>query len=210
MEATKAESNGHAESFEPRERHFPQEEAITNNVNVHSQLSIPAPISLCSSKTVPQASNGRVNQSPRHQEGITKEIKVRTKPPTPDHRDLFSSRVTAQTGNGLLEAPSLQPRDAHDMKHSQKKPVEVIDLSDDDEQQQTPRGRQHTIPDTLDSLTWHYLDPQGRVQGPFSLRSLKRWRDAKYFNDTFRVWRTDQRPHDSVLLTDILRQFFPS
>ncbi|KAL2941880.1 hypothetical protein RDABS01_030230, partial [Bienertia sinuspersici] len=43
-------------------------------------------------------------------------------------------------------------------------------------------------------LVWHYFDPQQRIQGPFSLTSLKRWNDLRYFPLDFKVWMSGQTP----------------
>lgn len=39
----------------------------------------------------------------------------------------------------------------------------------------------------LKSLMWHYRDPEGRVQGPFSMVAFKGWSDAHYFPPDFKV-----------------------
>ncbi|KAG2700503.1 hypothetical protein I3760_06G000500 [Carya illinoinensis] len=80
---------------------------------------------------------------------------------------------------------------------------QVIDLSDDEEKEEPSVGQR--IPDDrLGSLLWHYLDPQGEIQGPFSLTSLKRWSDAYYFPPDFKVWKTGQNQDEAVLLKNIL------
>lgn len=87
-------------------------------------------------------------------------------------------------------------------------PPQVIELSDDDEIEELSSINQIHA-EMLDSLIWYYRDPQGRVQGPFSVTSLKRWNDANYFPPDFKVWKTGQRSNECVLLIDILHQFFP-
>ncbi|GAV77046.1 SWIB domain-containing protein/GYF domain-containing protein/Plus-3 domain-containing protein, partial [Cephalotus follicularis] len=57
----------------------------------------------------------------------------------------------------------------------------------------------------LVSLRWHYADPQGLTQGPFSLTSLRRWWDDTYFPTDFKVWRMGQTQDEAVLLIDVLR-----
>ncbi|KAL3832926.1 hypothetical protein ACJIZ3_007662 [Penstemon smallii] len=88
--------------------------------------------------------------------------------------------------------------------------TQVIELSDDDEDGDEstdfgPMGMDRVSPD---DVIWHYLDPQGNTQGPFSLNSLKRWYDANYFNSGFKVWKMGQSQDDSVLLADILNRIF--
>ncbi|KAL9234977.1 hypothetical protein vseg_009784 [Gypsophila vaccaria] len=89
------------------------------------------------------------------------------------------------------------------------KKVEVITLSDDEEAPKIPSRPKIVFPN-LEHLAWHYLDPMSRVQGPFSLSSLKRWSDLGYFQPGFRVWRSGQRPEEAVLLSNILQHVFPS
>lgn len=85
---------------------------------------------------------------------------------------------------------------------------QVIDLSDDEENVEPSVGK--LLPDDLlGSLSWHYLDPQGEIQGPFSLASLKRWSDADYFPPNFKVWRMGRSQDEAVLLKDVLHQVFP-
>nr|CAD1836320.1 unnamed protein product [Ananas comosus var. bracteatus] len=56
-----------------------------------------------------------------------------------------------------------------------------------------------------DDKVWHYKDPGGVVQGPFSISQLDKW--SNYFPRDLRVWLTFEREENSLLLTDILRTF---
>ncbi|KAI5591927.1 hypothetical protein BDE02_04G116800 [Populus trichocarpa] len=99
------------------------------------------------------------------------------------------------------------PVNIEDNKHRQcSMDVLVIDLSDSEEDE-GPRHRDNVQIIDCDpgSFLWHYLDPQGDVQGPFSLTLLKRWNDADYFLPGFKVWKTGQSQNEAVLLTDVLR-----
>ena len=51
---------------------------------------------------------------------------------------------------------------------------------------------------------WHYQDPSGRIQGPFSMMQLHKWSSTGYFPHCLRIWLTSQKQEDSVLLTDVL------
>ncbi|ESW24469.1 hypothetical protein PHAVU_004G133700 [Phaseolus vulgaris] len=84
----------------------------------------------------------------------------------------------------------------------QMQPSEIIELSDDEENEKA------SITNQLDTLIWHYKDPGGNIQGPFSLISLKRWSDAGYFTKDFKVWKSGDRQNQSVLLVNILAQHF--
>ncbi|KAL3380771.1 hypothetical protein AABB24_001098 [Solanum stoloniferum] len=90
--------------------------------------------------------------------------------------------------------------------------TEVIELSDDDPDVEDQRyGNQSTDVMNPDVAIWHYVDPRGIIQGPFSLALLKYWSDAGYyFGPGFSVWKVvDQTPQEAVLLVDLLRHFSP-
>ncbi|XP_012571438.1 zinc finger CCCH domain-containing protein 19 [Cicer arietinum] len=50
---------------------------------------------------------------------------------------------------------------------------------------------------------WHYQDPSGKIQGPFSIVQLRKWNNTGYFPADLRVWRTTERQDESILLTDV-------
>ncbi|EXB69489.1 Uncharacterized protein L484_001687 [Morus notabilis] len=72
--------------------------------------------------------------------------------------------------------------------------LQVIDLRDDDEESEPPSQKEQTSGDKLESLTWHYLDPQGEIQGPFAITLLKRWSDATTFLQIFRFGKQVRAP----------------
>ncbi|KHM99787.1 Hypothetical protein glysoja_023928 [Glycine soja] len=94
-------------------------------------------------------------------------------------------------------------------KQIQSSQIQVIELSDDDEDEENKKqSTTKLVPAVqLDTLMWHYRDPTGNVQGPFSLISLKRWSDAGYFPRGFKVWQSGNRQDEDVLLVNILAQF---
>ncbi|CAN6285988.1 unnamed protein product [Urochloa humidicola] len=49
---------------------------------------------------------------------------------------------------------------------------------------------------------WHYKDPAGNVQGPFTLLQLSKW--TSYFPRDLRVWLTFESEERSLLLTEVL------
>ncbi|XP_020571648.1 zinc finger CCCH domain-containing protein 19-like [Phalaenopsis equestris] len=49
---------------------------------------------------------------------------------------------------------------------------------------------------------WHYKDPSGKIQGPFSMVQLRKW--SKHFPSNLGIWRKWERQEDSILLTDAL------
>lgn len=52
--------------------------------------------------------------------------------------------------------------------------------------------------------TWHYQDPSGKIQGPFSMVQLRKWNNTGYFPANLRIWRATERQDDSILLSDAL------
>ncbi|XP_020239582.1 uncharacterized protein At5g08430 [Cajanus cajan] len=110
-----------------------------------------------------------------------------------------------------------KPGETHEAKISQAPPkkqiqpskIQVIELSDDEEEIEKPSTTKLIPAVELDSLMWHYRDPKGNVQGPFSLISLKRWSDAGYFSQDFMVWKLGHSQDEGVLLVNVLAQFFP-
>lgn len=55
---------------------------------------------------------------------------------------------------------------------------------------------------TPSTLLWHYIDPEGDTQGPFSLLHLLHWKRKGFFDEGFRVWRTGQTSEQAILLRD--------
>ncbi|KAK4795312.1 hypothetical protein SAY86_013306 [Trapa natans] len=55
---------------------------------------------------------------------------------------------------------------------------------------------------------WHYQDPAGKVQGPFSMTQLRKWNNTGYFPADLKIWKTAERREESILLTDALNGKF--
>ncbi|XP_068307374.1 uncharacterized protein At5g08430-like [Pyrus communis] len=85
---------------------------------------------------------------------------------------------------------------------------QVIDLSDDEDEERCDGER--IFADQLGSSIWHYFDPQGNIQGPFSIALLKAWSDADYFPPDFKIWKAGQSSNQAVLLQHILQQNYPN
>ncbi|KAJ4849553.1 hypothetical protein Tsubulata_048345 [Turnera subulata] len=97
-----------------------------------------------------------------------------------------------------------QPQDLEGVQedkrhHQMESNVPVIDLSDEEDEDQSGDNQ-----DLNDDLEWHYIDPRGEEQGPFSIAALQHWEEKGYFPSDFKVWKTGQSKEDAVLLTDIL------
>ncbi|XP_072961935.1 uncharacterized protein [Typha angustifolia] len=52
---------------------------------------------------------------------------------------------------------------------------------------------------------WHYKDPAGHIQGPFSIAQLGKW--SSYFPCDLRIWLMFENPEKSVLLANVLPRF---
>ncbi|KAL9271053.1 Zinc finger CCCH domain-containing protein [Drosera capensis] len=126
---------------------------------------------------------------------------------------LFSRRRETYPEKASI-SPKLPSSDQHviDIQNPaplSKKEVPIIELSDDDDEDADKPSSSKQTPAVLpDDTVWYYVDPQGSVQGPVSVASLKRWRDAGYFPPDFKVWRKGQTRADTVLLADVLLQMF--
>ncbi|XP_024995064.1 zinc finger CCCH domain-containing protein 19-like [Cynara cardunculus var. scolymus] len=55
---------------------------------------------------------------------------------------------------------------------------------------------------------WHYKDPSGKIQGPFSMAQLRKWSNNKYFPADLRIWMKSEKEDDGILLTDALEGRF--
>ncbi|KAJ0231252.1 Zinc finger CCCH domain-containing protein 44 [Hirschfeldia incana] len=55
-----------------------------------------------------------------------------------------------------------------------------------------------------ESEIWHYRDPTGKTQGPFSMVQLRRWKSCGHFPPYLRIWKAHENQDESVLLTDAL------
>ncbi|GMI97988.1 hypothetical protein HRI_003468100 [Hibiscus trionum] len=49
---------------------------------------------------------------------------------------------------------------------------------------------------------WHYQDPLGKIQGPFSMAMLHKWSLTGLFPPDLKIWRASEKQDDSILLTD--------
>ncbi|KAK9071433.1 hypothetical protein SSX86_010002 [Deinandra increscens subsp. villosa] len=59
---------------------------------------------------------------------------------------------------------------------------------------------------SFESNMWHYRDPSGNVQGPFSMVQLQKWSTSGYFPADMRIWA--DREADSLLLNNVLQEHF--
>ncbi|XP_077220015.1 uncharacterized protein LOC143854114 [Tasmannia lanceolata] len=62
------------------------------------------------------------------------------------------------------------------------------------------------LPEKVDETdkVWNYQDPSGKIQGPFSMKQLRKWSTTGYFPANLRIWKASATQNDSLLLTDAL------
>ncbi|CDY66534.1 BnaA09g54650D [Brassica napus] len=92
------------------------------------------------------------------------------------------------------DAPVLRSRKA--MHATNKEECSKVDNNSADIQQ--------TGKDDEESEIWHYRDPAGKTQGPFSMVQLRKWKSCGHFPPYLRIWKEHENQDESVLLTDAL------
>ncbi|WJX61067.1 hypothetical protein P8452_46201 [Trifolium repens] len=65
-------------------------------------------------------------------------------------------------------------------------------------------GIEQSFDDFMSDKSWHYQDPSGKVQGPFSMLQLYKWNASGHFPPDLRIWKIGDKPVNSILLTDAL------
>ncbi|KFK25212.1 hypothetical protein AALP_AA8G081700 [Arabis alpina] len=128
-----------------------------------------------------------------------------------------SDIIGQETPTEETSVPQLQPSipaiNPNNGSRTQPNPSEIIDLSDDDDDENDngvtldPRVEvEQVLTNDKEKFNWFYTDPEGRTQGPFSLTQLKCWHDAEYFPGDFKVWMTGQTLESAVILHNVLRR----
>ncbi|KAF2588836.1 hypothetical protein F2Q70_00040774 [Brassica cretica] len=92
------------------------------------------------------------------------------------------------------DAPVLRSRKA--MHATNKEECSKVDNNSADIQQ--------TGKDDEESEIWHYRDPAGKTQGPFSMVQLRKWKSCGHFPPYLRIWKEHENQDESVLLTEAL------
>ncbi|KAG0500571.1 hypothetical protein HPP92_000643 [Vanilla planifolia] len=64
----------------------------------------------------------------------------------------------------------------------------VVDI-DEDSDEDTANG--NLVLKNQEKI-WNYMDPSGNVQGPFCLGTLKYWKDEGFFDEDFRIWKSQK------------------
>ncbi|EFH48317.1 hypothetical protein ARALYDRAFT_351368 [Arabidopsis lyrata subsp. lyrata] len=93
--------------------------------------------------------------------------------------------------------------DLSNQPQAQSNPLEIIELSDDESDDDKDKDDQAYQNYDPKKVMWFYEFPKGKTHGPFSLTDLKTWSDEEYFVGVpdFKVWKTGE---SAVLLTKLL------
>ncbi|KAI4327694.1 hypothetical protein L6164_020123 [Bauhinia variegata] len=67
-----------------------------------------------------------------------------------------------------------------------------------------PTGMEQSFNNFAGNKFWHYQDPTGKIQGPFSLLQLYKWNSCGHFPPDLRIWRINEDQSNSILLSDAL------
>ncbi|KAJ1703800.1 hypothetical protein LUZ63_003579 [Rhynchospora breviuscula] len=120
--------------------------------------------------------------------------------------DCSSNTNNAKETNCCFERPTEQLVEANQNVEPNNAMQEVIDLSDSDSEM-PPEDEDLEMPAENEKV-WYYLDPQEMVQGPFSMKLLRSWRQRGFFDEDFKVWRKGQLRGDAILLSEASRNSF--
>ncbi|RDY10950.1 Zinc finger CCCH domain-containing protein 44, partial [Mucuna pruriens] len=82
--------------------------------------------------------------------------------------------------------------------------LEASDIAVDVSSLILSKGMELPISNFANEKPWHYQDPTGKVQGPFSLLQLYKWSASGYFPTDLKIWRIDETQDKSTLLIDVL------
>ncbi|KAJ8565640.1 hypothetical protein K7X08_008216 [Anisodus acutangulus] len=126
---------------------------------------------------------------------------------TQEQRDTIIS-VTAERSGAMPVVPSGEDCVTQQVQAQVVVQPAVIELSDDDSDVEDQKYDKQSNDVNPEVDMWHYLDPHGKIQGPFPLIMMKHWSDSGYFAPSFRVWKVGQSPKEAILWIDVLGQFF--
>ncbi|CAN7072525.1 unnamed protein product [Brassica oleracea var. botrytis] len=118
-------------------------------------------------------------------------IKAQSKGPKKKGDTLDSLGNNAQK---KYDAPVLRSRNA----------VHATNKDDCSKVRDSSSDNQVTGKDDEENEIWHYRDPTGKIQGPFSMVQLRRWKSSGHFPPYLRISKAHENQDESVLLTDAL------
>lgn len=138
-----------------------------------------------------------------------KNNRARKNPSTTREQNSNTCKTPHPEKNGATKAHNVETRlrDANGLNNSDK-PRNVV--GSEPPSAIASKSSTQTIPcsDSENEKMWHYQDPNGITQGPFSLVQLRKWCVNGYFPPYLTVWMVNEQQEDSILLTDALRGQF--
>lgn len=90
----------------------------------------------------------------------------------------------------------------------QKSLIQVIELSDDEEEKSLVVTKTHPSEDPEPKI-WHFKGPNGEMRGPFSLSLLKQWCNSSTYALKFKVWKAGQSENEAISMSNAISLVSP-
>ena len=107
-------------------------------------------------------------------------------------------------GNGCMIKDQINPNDSAIDDSANVVRSEASGVALDISSSPHSIGMEQSFNDFVNDKSWHYQDPSGKVQGPFSMLQLYKWNASGHFPPDLRIWRIDEKQDNSIVLTDAL------
>ncbi|KAH0934953.1 hypothetical protein HID58_012070 [Brassica napus] len=160
-------------------------------------------------------------ESPEHRQRLLQEVpEVHTDPSMdPSHPSAEDSVLGTRKQDNHIKAPSKGPKKKGNTLNNlgnnaqtkydapvlrSRKAVNVAKKDDCSKVHNNSSDIQESGKDDEESEIWHYRDPTGKTQGPFSMGQLRRWKSSGHFPPYLRIWKAHENQDESVLLTEAL------
>ncbi|KAF3593028.1 hypothetical protein DY000_02026464 [Brassica cretica] len=160
-------------------------------------------------------------ESPEHRQRLLQEVpEVHTDPSMdPSHPSAEDAVLGTRKQDNHIKAPSKGPKKKGNILNKlgnnaqtkydapvlrSRKAVNVTKKDDCSKVHNNSSDIQESGKDDEESEIWHYRDPTGKTQGPFSMGQLRRWKSSGHFPPYLRIWKAHENQDESVLLTEAL------
>ncbi|KAM7251417.1 hypothetical protein ACFE04_023300 [Oxalis oulophora] len=114
-------------------------------------------------------------------------------------------QVLSQSGGDALNEGS-NYADRNGTIHTRKTESSLTEAVGTSNGRTSTGSAEQSISNINTDIIWLYRDPMGKVQGPFPLVQLYRWRD--HFPPGLKIWKVHDNLDHSILLTDALQGKF--
>ncbi|XP_056852759.1 zinc finger CCCH domain-containing protein 44 isoform X1 [Raphanus sativus] len=156
-------------------------------------------------------------ESPEHRQRLLQEVpEVHTDPSMdPSHPSAEDAVLGTRKQDNHIKAQSKGPKKKGNLGNNEqrkydapvlrsRKAVNVTKKDDCSKVHNNSSDIQESGKDDEESEIWHYRDPTGKTQGPFSMVQLRRWKSCGHFPPYLRIWKAHENQDESVLLTEAL------